>query len=448
MNRLKLNFQLETTEERTAFVNAYLSSQEFKKIPPTKDELETCANYILWGKDADGKSSVQRKEIEIETKNKTWAKHKDEESLDGLLENPNFSEAAHIIHTPVRYKQPKIIFSRENALRDAPESLRQDFIDLFKQIDTLELMVSTYELAHGKRKKPIRKELLDNFSETEIARVQERTSHINQYQYLKLKHLLVEQRKLQFTLKDGYAQPIQREGSRLLPSLEPAPVFNSEVAVFPLGTKGPQTKLVFQAIGHLVPNNFTEDELSEISKIIWTKDAEEKTKKEDNLFFDFRNLEHVYNFILYFKELEDAAQEDGPENDTQSVLDTFQYYLEACGFEQIYLDIIEMKKEGRKNQDIADYVNQKYGKSYTANYISTIFRQKIIKKFIEVVEYHYQVISNLFFKENFKKCNTCGTVYLTCANNFVRKNRAKDGFSNKCKICDKNERNLKKSGGK
>lgn len=70
MNRLKLNFSLETAKEREEFVNNYILT-----IPnPTEKELETIANYILFGKDEDGLNCSQRKEIQIETKNKTWNK--------------------------------------------------------------------------------------------------------------------------------------------------------------------------------------------------------------------------------------------------------------------------------------------------------------------------------------------------------------------------------------
>jgi hypothetical protein len=89
-------------------------------------------------------------------------------------------------------------------------------------------------------------------------------------------------------------------------------------------------------------------------------------------------------------------------------------------------------------------VNKKYNKSYTANYISTIFRQKIIPHINETVSLHAKIIENLSFPENFKKCNGCGKVLLIDSQNFVRKSRSKDGFATRCKNCDKDERKKKK----
>jgi hypothetical protein len=42
----------------------------------SKKELEQIADFILYGKDEDGTSSVDRKEVEIKTKFNTWSKKK------------------------------------------------------------------------------------------------------------------------------------------------------------------------------------------------------------------------------------------------------------------------------------------------------------------------------------------------------------------------------------
>ena len=54
------------------------------------------------------------------------------------------------------------------------------------------------------------------------------------------------------------------------------------------------------------------------------------------------------------------------------------------------------------------------------------------------------ILENIFCPEEFKKCICCGEVLLRDPKNFVRKSRAKDGFVNKCKRCDKRDREIKK----
>lgn len=61
MNRLKLDFALTTTEERTRFVEDYLRQITFT---PNHAESETIANYILWGKDPQtGLNAHQTKDV-------------------------------------------------------------------------------------------------------------------------------------------------------------------------------------------------------------------------------------------------------------------------------------------------------------------------------------------------------------------------------------------------
>jgi hypothetical protein len=62
-NRLHLDFSISSTQDRKDFVDEYIQRPEFIRSPLTEDELETIANYILWGKDPDGMSCTQRGEI-------------------------------------------------------------------------------------------------------------------------------------------------------------------------------------------------------------------------------------------------------------------------------------------------------------------------------------------------------------------------------------------------
>jgi hypothetical protein len=90
-----------------------------------------------------------------------------------------------------------------------------------------------------------------------------------------------------------------------------------------------------------------------------------------------------------------------------------------------------------RNTDIAIAINKKWGKSYTPNYISTIFRQRIIPKINEAAAYHEKLVSNIFFEEEFKTCTGCGKTFLRDVDNFTRKARSRDGFTSRCKKCEK-----------
>ena len=129
---------------------------------------------------------------------------------------------------------------------------------------------------------------------------------------------------------------------------------------------------------------------------------------------------------------------------TNLLIKTLWFYIEEAELTDVQREILNLKIKKEKNQDIAFYINKKYGKTYTVNYISTIFRQKIIPAINNAASYHKQIIRSLPFDEEFKVCTKCGRRLLRDPINFVRKSRAKDGLSNHCKACDKREREEKK----
>ena len=439
-NRLKLDFSIQSTDGRRDFVNEYVTQPQFQRSPLSEDELETIANYILWGKDPDGLNVTQRGEIQIETRNKTWQRD-DTESLDALMESPTFSEASFRRTTEARTRVAREVFDRKKTLKECPAYLVPVFEDLFNRIDYIELTINFYEFSHGRRKEPPREALLKRFSESEIKSAEAVAAKWNQFKYLKQRHLIVELRREQFTLRDTYIEKHVRH-TPPEPEIEPVdPDFDAEIPVYPLGlAAGPIGGLVFREEENLNPSTYTDNDLSKLLKFYWDK----KTESRPTIFFDFTELEHVYELFNQLNELEDSIGALPINSNLGKLLDTLKYYITLTDLTEAQQEILNLKIDKTKNQDIADYINKKYSKSYTANYISTIFRQKIIPRINETAEFHAKVIENLSFPENFKKCTGCGKTLLIDADKFVRKSRSKDGFSTRCKICDRNDRQKKK----
>lgn len=131
-NRLQLDFKLTTTEERKAFLDNYLLQPQFTKRPPTEEELETMANYLLWGKDpVTGLNAKQAGIVDIETKHGTWDKNSNVESLEGLMESPNFNEASLSALDSIPMKVKREVFSRKETLEKCPAHLVETFRNLF-----------------------------------------------------------------------------------------------------------------------------------------------------------------------------------------------------------------------------------------------------------------------------------------------------------------------------
>ena len=439
-NRLHLDFSIPGTHERKAFVDEYVQRPEFIRAPLTEDELETIANYILWGKDPDGMNAVQKGEFSIETRNKTWQRD-DTESLDAMMESPTFNEASLRRPTEARTKIAREVFSREEALTQCPSHMKPIFEELFTRIDRLELSIHWYEFDHGKRKEEPRSALQKRFTPEEVNAARKIAATWNQYKYLKQRHLIVELRREQFTLRDSYIERHMRH-TPPEPDLDPVNLdFEAEIPVFPLGLVGtPFSDLVFKTETELNPYTYTEDEIDTLIRHYWSK----KQQSRPQLFFDFGELEHVYELFGQLNEIEEDLDTLPLESNMKKLLDTLKYYIALTDLNEAQKEILDLKINKVKNQDIADQINKKYGKSYTANYISTIFRQKIIPHINETANFHALIIENMCFEENFKKCNGCGKILLIDAENFVRKSRSKDGFSTKCKKCDRADRQKKK----
>ena len=439
-NRLHLDFSIISTSDRKDFVDEYIQRPEFILKPLTDDELETIANYILWGKDADGTNCTQRGEIQIETRNKTWQRD-DTESLDAMMESPTFNEASLRKPTEARTRIAREVFDRQKALNECPEHMRAVFEELFDRIDKLEMSIHFYEFAHGKRKEPPRTALTKRFSEAEVDAARALSEKWNQFKYLKQRHLIVELRREQFTLRDSYVEKHMRH-TPPEPDLDPVNLdFDAEIPVFPLGLAGaPFSELVFKQADDLNPTTYTENELDVLTRHYWSK----KDQSRPQLFFDFGELEHVYELFGQLTELEEELDALPLESNLGKLIATLKYYIALTDLTEAHQEILDLKINKQKNQDIADIINKKYGKSYTANYISTIFRQKIIPRINETANFHALIIENMCFEENFKKCHGCGKWLLIDAENFVRKSRSKDGFSTKCKKCDRADRERKK----
>lgn len=438
MNRLKLDFSLNTTIERTNFLNKYISTLKFV---PNETELETMANYILWGKDPNtGLNVKQSKEIQLESRNKTWDAQPIE-SLDALLETPGFAEIMIKQPEEPRSKIARVIFSRKKARQKASPEVLERLEELWKQIDELDLLLNFYDLKVGKRKNPPRSGLLQLFTEEKIQHIQNQAKTLSQFHYLKLRHLLVELRREQFTLRDTYITPIIcMETAITLPVLPP--IIDSDILCAPVGLKykNELALKLFPVDRFPIPTDFTEIELKKITSFYWKRKQEIQSGK----IFNFAELEHVYQALLFFYDLKDSSFEATVISTSPEFLDTLNFYIDRAYLTPIHKDILNLKMKHHKNQLIADIINEKYEKSYTANYISTIFRQKIIPQINEAARQHAEIIENLCYPENWKKCRHCGKTLLVNTDNFVRKSRSSDGFSNQCKRCDKEIRQQKK----
>lgn len=418
-NRLKLNWSLPTVSQRQRFVDQYLATPSVSKMTLTPREIESIANYLLWGKDEEtNKNSVQDKTVLDPSSRSTWKTH-DPDSLEQLLENAFFNE---LNLRPINEFQKQLShkknFSRSEARQKAPKAALAALENLWERIDRLDLRISWYEYQEGKRKEPPRQDLLDRFSVADAADLRISVENWSPRQYSLRRHELVELRTEQYTIRDTYSEPVRR---RTYTPIQSEPV--TEVPIMGAGSIL-DNPFLFHALPQLLPGKLSAHEVR-----LWEAWSAETERPAWG--FDFTNAAHLYEYLS-----EDLGIE--------SIDATLGYYIEYSKMPPMLRHLLELKSQGMSNADIAIELEKLFGHRYTDNYISTLYTKKVLPAIAECAAYHLDVLNNLSDFSAFKVCRTCKRTLLTDERNYSRRAKSKDGYSTRCKECDKKDREIKK----
>lgn len=396
---LKLDFSIESSADRAEYVKTYMDPC----ANYTPKELETISNYVLYGKDEDGLSSVDRKEIQIKAKHSTWAR-KDAESLDALLEKPTFDERG-IQTGNTRYKNPKPSIDRI-ADADVP-----GMKELWEVIDEVQYLIDA------------------NKGKIEDGSVRKLTSN-ELYEY---QHYLVELRRQQFVLRDAVKPVLCRSKVNI------TPVYDMFDAAVPWDQESSNFAIAPLGLYTYAKQRFDDPRALEEVDYYWNEKAK--------WVLDFRNADHIYELFELWDELETAASLD-IESTAAAMLDTLRFYRMRAHLTEEQEKILDMKIAHIPNQTISDKVRELYGTTHSANYISTMYKQKICGKIAEAAILHFDYYQNREIANAWKKCTCCGEYKLRDTREYMRRARSSDGLASVCKVCDKEKREKMKRGEK
>ena len=319
--------------------------------------------------------------------------------------------------------------------------MRALFEALFQQIDEVELIINYYDLKTGKRKNPPRAALLKRFSEDELDVFRERAARLTPRRYLQLRHYLVELRTEQYTYRDSIQTTILPHADAQVEDQTGATVrIDEDALILPFGLhdNSPLAQKIFQ--WPPAPDAFTEPELKQISHYIWAKPDSRKFS------LDFRNPDHLLVLYRSYYELSNESAEDPDQiyGSAAALVRTLKFYESMARLSDLQRELLQMKVDQKTNNEIRDYINEKYKTSYNENYISTIYRQKVLPTVAAAAQLHRQTMENIFYPEEFKRCKDCGRLLLRTADFFMRQKKSSDGFAPRCKECQKILREKKK----
>ena len=389
MSKFKLNFDIISSKDRL---------NSIKDIPLNtlnKTELETISNYILYGKDNDGMSCVDRKEVQIKTKFNSYNKDKTV-SLDEMMENPAFDETIFQKNRTI-YKKEKPSIDREKA-KDIP-----GMKELWEEIDKLQDL-----LDQNKGRRPL----------------QENTPKLTQKELYYLNHYLIQLRTQQYYLWDSQYNTINVQKNKL--QYYDSPVdFQMNYPIYPRGVlKGEKDeKFKWPRLDKMKHHS------------IVTEEERDRLKKEGKPYFDFTDPQHLYQLIQYYEEIKEQVKNQ-PDSLLNNLLWTLDFYIEKANLSEQQLLIINDKKKRIPNKEIADHLMSELGIYHQENYISTIWN-KSLKLIAEAVELNFDEYLCKDYDKAWKVCNRCGKELLRDPRNFVRKVKASDGLTSRCKCCDR-----------
>ena len=412
-NGIELDFTIDDATERTRLVTQIIEEFESQGRHLSDLDYDLLTNYICCGvteQDTTSKglkSPVQKKEIFLEGSSLT--PRKKEESLDALLESPTFNESQ---VTTIRYKIPKPNFQRSKILSDPRHpNATQIFNPLWMQIDQLDRLIHIYQ----------KKEVNPPPTLSELDKV----SKITPYKLYRLKKLVIEYRKEQYTLNDFFNPTLQRH--ELIQSKWRGGEIDSPV-IWGDGF------YEFGPLGLFTQNNpiFTKP---------YTKGECEPRLPDLNapVVVDFRNPTHVYMLAEFREELEDSAV-GSTESPIPLIYRTFDYYVEKAKLSEEQREILNLKILHYPNSFIRQFVNKKYNRTHPESYISTIYTKNICGAISIAAQIHYDTYVARGIPSKFKKCKDCGEIYLIDGRNFTRQSRSRDGYQCRCKWCEKEKR--------
>lgn len=411
--KYSLDFSIERDVDRLHAVEDILDQLN---TDPSATELEQMASYILYGKDENGKNSIQRNETIDKDKRYKSYKTKDDkvQSLDEMMEVPGFDEQQlRSAYKRDSYTVPKPCIHKPKYDKHTGEMVDpgdSDVPGMWEQWEIIDRWQRMLDIAQGK--------IPPNEGDTIVS---------DPYRVYQLKHNLIDIRKHQYYLKDSAKPTLHFQNLD-----HPKPQFYdwSGDAFYWI----PYDKWQYR-----VTHSYT----SRISQNL----ADYETRGEGDTLevkwvvcqhtFDWENPRHIRALLNHYCTLYDALKEK-LNTYGRTLLWDFDRYVELCDFSELRKFLIGLRKQGMAYEDILDEMRAKYAMEYSPNYLVSIVNTEVpnkIAKMAKMIRLEQDTP-----EEQRKKCTHCGRSLPADPLFFSRNNAHKDGLSNTCKDCDRANR--------
>lgn len=424
--RLKLDWNIQGEGPRLKSIEDLANDPNL-----TNDNLETLADYILWQNEEPSKFGLNK-----------WVKGEEPISLDEMQSQ---GVDPTTVSTPMKARKAKLNREAVKPLIQG-HATESQWYTLWRQIDECEFGVQTWEASIGKRRPdlPIRKELYDRLAEHAqrnglnyddyLEDLRKAALAWDAYAALKAKRRLVQLRTEQYSLLDllstGHVQ-------RRTPVLTNPDTPDKGILGF---RPFMATSLILDKISdsHFEPTFY-----AKVREALNWADAAPESR-----ILDLRDPRTMKVLLMNYEELESTAFSGPIENrDIMFSLYTYvNYYVHEARLDPIPKRILELKMRHMSNREIAAAILNEFDVTYSENYISTIFHNRVLDPILEEVDKHYRLLEYILMgKTVFKKCRTCGRLLPRNTTYFLKRKSCSDGFNNNCKTCEKERKRRKNS---
>ena len=418
--KYSLDYSIERDIDRLAAIQSILDHLETN---PSPTELEQMASYILYGKDEEGKNSVQRGETTDSNKRyKSFQRIADKvQSLDEILDNPMADQQQlQSLENKYIYTKKKPTIARPKydkktgALIDIGDGDIPGMQELWECIDRLDHIVAVNE---GK---------IPPDETTQIFK--------DPYRLYQLKHSLIDIRRHQYYLKDAY-----RPTLHFLSLTQPKSQTNNwdEDSFYWISLDEWRRK-IDKALLHSISKNLEDYEtrqnpITGETEIKWT--VRHQT-------FDWENPKHIRHLINYYSAIYMQVY-DKLDSWGRTLIYDFDRYFNMCDFSPARELILTRHIDKMPYSEIILELQQKFGLKYNESHLYTILSREIPNKMALTAQKHNLLINTPL--EERKKCHTCGRLLPRHTAFFAINNGRKDHFSSNCKECERLKR-IEKGG--
>lgn len=155
------------------------------------------------------------------------------------------------------------------------------------------------------------------------------------------------------------------------------------------------------------------------------------------LMIDFGNWQHIYAMLKYYSGMKGKVIDD-PYHPWWPMYDFLEELIDRVRWTPEHWHILIKKIDKTPNEQIAKELYDINGKSYSVNYISTIWKQHISKQIVKYAylwwnEHQYKIDGTLKTMTKWRVCPKCGRVLFADELNFVRKMNGE--WKEVCKDC-------------